>query len=108
MFRTKKVGYIKEEKEINPVDQFAALTNQMLETFKVKNNDYGNAFENQLNEDGAVVSKIMLSFKLNRFKTLISGVKRKVSSESLVDTLLDMANYCLLTIMWIQKHSKNE
>lgn len=43
--------------------------------------------------------RIRLGDKYLRFKTLIGGEKQRVSDESIRDTLIDLANYSIMTIM---------
>lgn len=43
--------------------------------------------------------RIRLGDKFNRFKTLSKGSEQKVSDESIRDTLLDLANYAIMTVM---------
>ena len=43
--------------------------------------------------------RIRLSDKLLRFKTLSKGARQQVSDEGLRDTLIDLANYALMTIL---------
>lgn len=87
--------------------QFEGITEEMLQTFIRKNADYGGAFDVSLDDDGLLVAKIRLGDKYKRFSTLISGDGRmKVNDESLEDTLLDMANYAIMTVMWMRNQNK--
>ena len=43
--------------------------------------------------------RIRLSDKLNRFKKLSKNGDAKVADESIRDTLIDLANYALMTIL---------
>lgn len=46
------------------------------------------------------MSRIRLGDKLNRFKTLSRKLdSQRVSDESLKDTLLDLANYAIMTVL---------
>lgn len=85
-------------------DRFVDITAKMHETFLKKNHDYGNSFEQSLNEEGLAASRIRMGDKWNRFKSLSKGEKAQVNDESLRDTLLDMANYAIMTVMWMDKH----
>jgi len=87
---------------------FREITEEMAKTFEKKNADYGNSFFEDLDDDGLVSSKIMLRHKFSRFSNLIrQGHIQQVKDESIEDTLLDMANYAILTVMWMRSHSKN-
>lgn len=91
-----------------PVDDFNDITNKMSDIFARKNHDYGNSFEESLNEEGLAASRIRLGDKWNRFKTLSKiDSTRKVKDESIRDTLLDMANYCIMTVMWLDKQNED-
>jgi hypothetical protein len=72
-----------------------------------KNHDYGNSFERTMDEFGPVVAKIRIGDKVNRFLFLSrnaeSEVDIRVLDESLSDTLLDLCNYCILSLMWLDK-----
>lgn len=67
--------------------------------YKDKNEDYGDSFDKSLDKFGLLSSLIRLTDKMNRFEQLIDG-ESKVTSESIDDTLLDMANYAIMTVMW--------
>lgn len=82
------------------VQQFKSITNTMLQTYLAKNHDYGNSFDQSMDEFGIVASTIRLNDKMNRIKSLTKK-EAKVSDESIKDTLLDMANYAILTLMWL-------
>jgi hypothetical protein len=73
----------------------------MIDTFIRKNHDYGNSFEESLNEEGIAAARIRMGDKWNRFKALSKGKHVKVNDESIRDTLLDLANYCVMTAMWL-------
>lgn len=42
---------------------------------------------------------IRLNDKLNRLETLMNGAEQHVSDESVEDTLLDLANYCIMELV---------
>ena len=84
-------------------DRFEDITKSMSSIFRKKNHDYGNSFEQSLNEEGLAASRIRMGDKWNRFKQLSKGVQAQVNDESLRDTLIDMANYAIKTVMWLDK-----
>jgi hypothetical protein len=52
---------------------------------------------------------IRLKDKYNRLKSLTKpGQKQMVLDESMEDTLLDLANYCILTLVKIRKNKSQE
>lgn len=102
--------YIEEfepEKILTDEDRFEAITKHMLEIFKKKNHDYGNSFEQSLNEEGLAGMRIRGGDKWLRFKNLSKGVNPLVKDESIRDTLMDLSNYCIMTIMWMDKNQRD-
>lgn len=85
---------------------FEQLTNQLIDTQRRKNSDYGNSFEQTLNEFGLVASATRMSDKFNRFKSLMRcGSSARVEDEKIEDTLMDLAAYAIMTVEWIKKNS---
>lgn len=84
------------------VQQFIDITTDMAKTYAAKNHDYGNSFGESLDEFGLIASIVRINDKMNRIKSLIKK-KAEVKDETIQDTLLDMANYCIMTVMWIDK-----
>lgn len=92
------------EQPTGDADAFRDITNGMYDTFKVKNHDYGNSFAELFKECGMTYAYGHLSEKLKRVKSLMSD-EAKVKGESMRDSLLDLANYAILTIMELDKTS---
>ena len=67
--------------------------------YEKKNHDYGDSFGRMFHEEGLAMARIRLGDKLNRFKALSHGDKQLVTDESIEDTLLDLANYAIMTVM---------
>lgn len=71
--------------------------------YKQKNQNYGDSFHQTFQEEGYAMARIRLTDKLNRFKTLSRNPNLDSADESMQDTLLDLANYALMTIMEIRE-----
>ena len=84
---------------------FSDITKDMTELYERKNKDYGNSFDKTLNEFGIVAGLIRLNDKMNRVNSIYNK-DISVKDESLEDTLIDLANYAVMTLMWI--NNKNE
>ena len=68
--------------------------------YEQKNHDYGDSFHDTFVDEGMAMARIRLSDKLGRFKKLSrDGSEQKVNDESIRDTLLDLANYAIMTVM---------
>ena len=64
-----------------------------------KNHDYGDSFHQTFRFEGMAMARIRLGDKFNRFKTLSRGGEQKVNDESIRDTLIDLANYAIMTVV---------
>lgn len=84
------------------IKQMRDLYVGLIQTYIDKNSDYGNSFDQSLTEFGFVASAVRMTDKLNRFKTLIDKPQSEVE-ESLCDTLLDLANYAVMTARYIKE-----
>lgn len=98
---------VKDGDFLDNESRFRFITEEMATLYSRKNADYGDTFSQSLDEDGLLVSKIRLKDKLGRFSQLINN-DALVSDESMRDTLIDMANYAVMTIMWMDDDSLEE
>lgn len=79
------------------------ISQLQIETYRKKNADYGDSFKKSMDEDGILVAKIRIGDKIRRIESLMSkGGEGQVKDERLQDTFLDLANYCVMTILWIK------
>lgn len=77
--------------------KFQKILKQLEETYKTKNADYGDSFSQSINEFGLLAGVIRIGDKYNRLKNLaLNSEIRQVEDETISDTLLDMANYCIM------------
>lgn len=86
-------------------EAFRAITNKMCNTFEAKNTDYGNSFHKLFEECGMTYAYGHLAEKLERINSLRKN-EAKVKGESMKDSLYDLANYAILTIMELEKTEK--
>lgn len=86
-------------------EAFRAITNKMCNTFEVKNHDYGDSFHKLFEECGMTYAYSHLAEKLERINSLRKN-EAKVKGESMKDSLYDLANYAILTIMELEKKEK--
>ena len=77
------------------------ICNKLNEIYKAKNHDYGDSFGESFKEDGLIMAKIRLNDKFKRFKSLIL-CEGHVKEESIIDTLMDMANYAIMTVIELE------
>ena len=81
------------------IEKHLKLCNELNALYAKKNHDYGDSFHLSFKEEGMAMARIRLGDKLNRFKTLSRSTKQEVKDESLRDTLIDLANYAIMTIL---------
>lgn len=86
---------------------FKDILNKMYEIYEKKNADYGNSFSKSYEEFGLVSPVIRLSDKVERLKTLCNK-EAQVKDESIIDTLIDIAVYAVLTVLEIKKREDKE
>jgi hypothetical protein len=89
------------------VQQHKNICYELNALYAKKNHDYGDAFHLSYIEEGMAMPRIRLGDKLNRFKTLSKNLEsREVHDESIRDTLLDLANYAIMTILELEDEKK--
>ena len=89
------------------VQSFMDITTNMAKTYAAKNHDYGNSFEQSCDKFGIIASVVRLGDKMNRIESLTTK-EAEVKEESIKDTLLDLANYAIMTVMWLNQQPKEE
>lgn len=90
-------------------DKMKDLTNEILKIYVKKNADYGDSFSKSFEEFGLIAPVVRMNDKMERIKQLSKGEDIKVKDESLHDTLIDIANYALMTVveMDLEKEEKD-
>lgn len=79
---------------------FNEVVNELFELYVVKNSDYGDSFNDLLNEFGLITVVIRLQDKMNRLKTIAKNDgEYSVKDETIKDTLMDLANYSIMALM---------
>lgn len=88
---------------MNKTEKFREIVTSMADLYSRKNSDYGDSFGGSVREFGPVAGVVRISDKFNRLKSLLlKGNTQKVSDESVMDTLTDMACYCIMLRMEIE------
>lgn len=75
---------------------YESIVNQMKDTCIAKNKDYGTSVQDTYEKFGDISYLVRLHDKWNRINALMKNGKAEVKDESVDDTILDLANYCLL------------
>ena len=82
---------------------FTRVANQMVDTYKRKNADYGDSFGESINHYGPVAAHVRIGDKINRLQSLVLKKQTaQVKDESIADTYLDLACYAIMTLADIE------
>jgi hypothetical protein len=85
------------------VEEFGNILKDMINLYAKKNHDYGDAFERGLDFIGPKYALSRLFDKVNRFATFSNNTEFLVKDESVEDTLIDLANYSIMTIIAMRR-----
>ena len=85
--------------------KFKEITDGLLELYSTKNELYGDSFNQLMYEYGLVASVIPIDNKLRRIKSILKG--KEVKYESLEDSLRDLADYAILTLIHLEERMEN-
>lgn len=81
------------------VARHKAICDELNALYEKKNHDYGDSFSKTYKELGIVSAVTQIMHKHNRLVELAVGSDQKVVGESIRDTLIDLANYAIMTVM---------
>ena len=87
------------------LEKHKELCDRIHKTCVKKNHDYGNSVSELYEKFGLISYIVRMNDKINRINTLV-GKKAEVEDEKIEDTLLDLANYCLLAVADIELDKK--
>lgn len=74
------------------------ICSELTDLYARKNADYGDSFGKSYQEYGLAAPCLRLDDKLNRLKSLRTK-ESQVTDESIDDTLMDLANYAIMTLI---------
>ena len=81
-----------------------------MDLYLPKNAAYGDSFHKLYSDLGIISAVTQISHKYNRLVNLAKDKNADMiaTDESITDTLLDLANYCILTAMEIEREQNKE
>lgn len=88
--------------------EFQLITAKMLELYSTKNEMYGDSYNKTVQDYGLVAGLGQLAHKFRRIESIIMNPSRDVKYESLEDTILDLANYLIITKLSLDEIKKKE
>ena len=85
---------------MNRLGIYQYILSNLEDTYKKKNSDYGNSVGDTYEKFGDISFLTRITDKYNRILSLVDkGQCGEVKDEALEDTILDLANYCLLWLV---------
>ena len=91
---------IMEVNNMNRLGIYQYILSNLEDTYKKKNSDYGNSVADTYEKFGDISFLTRITDKYNRILSLVDkGECGEVKDEALEDTILDLANYCLLWLV---------
>ena len=92
--------------KMDRLDIYQYLLNNLEETYKAKNNDYGNSFADTYEKFGCISFLVRITDEYNKLLTLCDPNIPEQRVKKIDDTILDLANYCLLWL--VEREYKNQ
>ncbi|WP_409070028.1 DUF1599 domain-containing protein [Clostridium sp. FAM 1755] len=78
-----------------------AICEELNKIYKVKNHDYGDSFGETYKKLGIISAVTRITDKVNRLQSLCT--KDALVDESIKDTLMDLANYSIMTLIELEE-----
>ena len=94
---------------MNRIERHLEIVTRLNKLYAEKNHDYGNSFGETYQKLGIISALTRISDKYNRLISLATKPEeeRKVKDESIQDTLLDLSNYCIMTVIEMEAEKEN-
>ena len=83
---------------MNKYEKHAEICKQLNRIYRDKNHDYGDSFSETYKKLGIISAVTRITDKVNRLQSLCTK-ESKVKDENIRDTLMDLANYSIMTII---------
>lgn len=94
---------IKENKTKDKFDIMQAEADALINLMRAKDKDYGSSFDNMVDEFGMVAAVIPLKNKVDRVSSIVKNGGAALKTESMEDSVKDLAGYALMTLAYIKK-----
>lgn len=100
----KIIDVLKDHEEYRDPSEarFEEIALSLSDLYSKKNPVYGNSFERSLKKYGKISGLTRISDKFNRLEKIITNPDIETNDESLEDTLLDLASYCIMMKMALE------
>lgn len=97
-----------EKQHQKKVNAFEDVTIVLRNLYDKKNRDYNDSFGQSFQKWGLPMSCIRLGDKLNRLESFAQDKEILVQDESVTDTLMDLANYAIMTLVELNQAKQNK
>ena len=87
---------------MNNIEIHMEICKKLNELYRVKNHDYGDSFGETFDKLGIISAVTRITDKVNRLQSLCTK-EQLVNDEKIEDTLMDAANYCIMTLIELKK-----
>lgn len=87
---------------MDKIKRFREVANSLADLYEQKNTAYGDSFGKSVQKYGNIAALTRLSDKFNRMEQLVLNPNTNCDDERLVDTLKDMASYCIMFFMELE------
>lgn len=91
-------------KKTNKVEKHKEICERLNQIYQAKNRDYGDSFGETYKKLGIVSAVTRIGDKYHRLVNLCtkSEDERQIKDETIKDTLMDLANYTIMTIIELE------
>lgn len=86
---------------MSKADKHKDICQQLNAIYIAKNHDYGDSFGETYQKLGIISAVTRITDKVNRLQSL--ATKEAQVDESLIDTLMDLANYAIMTLIELEQ-----
>lgn len=85
-------------------EQFDTICKECGDLYEEKNRRYQNSFSRQFKKSGLKMSLMRIEDKYLRFESLVNNPEDNGGDESIEDTLKDLINYSVMTLMELRSN----
>lgn len=90
------------------IERHEKMCNDLHSLYIKKNAAYGDSFGETFQKLGIISAVTRISDKYNRLVNLVTNPNIDSGDESVIDTLVDLANYSLMTVIELQIEKGND
>ena len=92
---------------MNKIEVHKGICEELNKLYEAKNHDYGDSFAKLRKEIPSAIL-VRAHDKYSRLKTLKSGNDARIKNENIRDTLIDLANYCIMELIEMEIDKRKE